>query len=55
MCFCGKGLALRFGYRGPCLDALAEQKLLDAPDGEWILACSNLVVSMISLVVPLVN
>ena len=26
----GKGLALRVGYRGPCSDARAEQKLLDA-------------------------
>jgi len=26
----GKGLALRVGYWGPCLDAGAEQKLLDA-------------------------
>ena len=26
----GKGLALRVGYRGPCADVRAEQKLLDA-------------------------
>ena len=26
----GKGLALGVGYRGPCLDVQAEQKLLDA-------------------------
>ena len=26
----GKGLALRVGYRGPCSDVRAEQKLLDA-------------------------
>ena len=30
------------GYRGPCLDIRAEQKLLDASGGEWILAWREL-------------
>ena len=34
----GKGLTLRVGYMGSCLDVCAEPKLLDASGGEWILA-----------------
>jgi len=34
----GKGLALRVGHRGSCLDVQAEPELLDASGGEWIRA-----------------
>ena len=38
----GKGLTLRVGYMGSCLDVCAEPNLLYASGGEWILAWRGL-------------